>query len=87
LKSGRVRRRARGNAAQVEEAVANVAILCQVGRSSCFAGCGHHLVEGPAIWELRIKLAAEFARAAGAGIKTSHDGRIDVFHEDFLLEA
>jgi len=71
---------------QFEHAVANVAILGQMGGSNGFAAAGHHLVERVALGELRVELPAEFTRPAGAGVGAMNDGWVDVFHGRRLLE-
>jgi hypothetical protein len=50
------------------------------GRGRIARGCDH-LVERTAMRELRIKLAAKFARPAGARIEALHDLCINMFHE------
>ncbi len=78
-------RRAGGNPPQFQHTMTNVAVLGQMGRCDGFAAAGHHLVYGPALPELRIKLAAKLARPAGTGVETTDDGLINVFHERRLL--
>jgi hypothetical protein len=65
----------------------HIAILSQMRRSRRLAAGCHHLVEGPPLDKLRVKLAAEFARAAGARVKAFHHRSINMFHEAFSWEA
>lgn len=81
----RAKRRTGSDSAQFEHAVADVAILCQMGRSNGFAGSGHHLVERAAFGELRVEFPAEFTRPAGACVEAADDGWISMFHERRLL--
>src|SRR6266852_639285 len=66
--------------AQLEHAVADVAVLGQMGGSNGFTAGGNHLVERAAFGELRVEFPAEFTRPAGACVKAMDDGCIDVFH-------
>jgi hypothetical protein len=81
IQSGCGERRAGFEAAQFDHAVADVSVLGQMSRSTCFAAAGYHLVERAAMRELRVEFAAEFTRPAGAGVKAIGDGCVDVFHE------
>jgi hypothetical protein len=78
---GRGERRAGCELAQFDHAVADVSVLGQMRGSNGFATARHHLVEGAALGELRVKLPAEFARPAGACVEAMDDGGINVFHE------
>jgi hypothetical protein len=66
--------------------MANIAILTQMGGSNGFATARNHLIEGTAVTEFRIELAAEFAEAAGAYVEAMDDGWVNVFHGDALLD-
>jgi hypothetical protein len=51
-----------------------------------FAVGGDQLVEGMALGEFNVELAAEFAGTTGTrGVETIDDGWINVFHEKYLL--
>jgi hypothetical protein len=53
-----------------------------MGRSTGFAAASHHLVEGTAIAECGVEVAAKLARATGArSIEAADDGMVDVFHK------
>ena len=82
-------RRSEGRAgcdpAQFEHAVADVAILCQMGGSNRFAGGGHHLIERAASVKFRVEFPAEFTRPAGACVEAADDGWISMFHGRRLL--
>jgi hypothetical protein len=84
---GRRERRARSKLAQFDHPVADVSVLGQMRGSNGFAAARHHLVEGAALGELRVKLPAKFARAAGACVEAMDDGGINVFHESGSSEA
>lgn len=71
--------------AQFEHAVANIAVLGQMGRSNSFAAAGHHLIERPAFSELGVELPAEFTRPGRACIEAMDYSGINVFHEKRLL--
>jgi hypothetical protein len=67
--------------------MANISILGQMrGGNSLTAACDH-LVGGTTLRELRIQITAELARPAGSSIETTDDGWVNVFHEEWLLEA
>ena len=83
--SCRGKRHAGCEPAQFEHAVADVAVLGQMGGSNGFTAAGNHLVERAALGELRVEFPAEFTRPAGACVEAMDDGGINVFHEERLL--
>ena len=70
----------RRDSPQFHDAMPNVAVLRYVGRRHRLSRGHHHLVERTAGGEVWVKLLAEFARPAGARIKSFYDGCINVFH-------
>jgi len=74
-----------GDPAEFQNAVAHIAVLGQMGRSSVHATCGNHLVGASALEEANIEFPAEIARATGVGVEADGDGWIDVFHERAFL--
>src|SRR5208282_4868118 len=73
--------------AQFEHAVADIAVLGQMGRGTGFAVAGHHLIGRAAFSELGVELTTEFTWPAGACVEATDDSGIDVFHERWLLRG
>jgi hypothetical protein len=73
--------RAGSDPAQFEHAVADVAVLRQMGGSNGFAGGCHHLIKRAASVKFRVEFAAEFTRPTGACVEAADDGWISMFHE------
>ncbi len=71
--------------AQFDHAVADVAVFGQMRRSTRFTAAGYHLIDRAALRKLRVEVATEFTRPAGAGVEAIDDGWVDVFHEGWLL--
>jgi hypothetical protein len=78
-------RRSGSDPPQFQHAMADIAILGEMGRCDGFAAAGNHLIDRAALGEMRVELAAKFARPAGASVEATDDCLINVFHEERLL--
>jgi hypothetical protein len=67
--------------AHFEHAVADVAILGQMGGSGMLPVRRHQLVNRPALGKMGVQLLAEFTEATGSRVATLDNGWINVFHE------
>lgn len=80
--SGRAARLSRGDAAEFQNAVANVAILGEMRGGDSLAHGGYHLIERSAGEKVGVELAAKFAGAARTRVEALQCSLINVFQRE-----
>jgi hypothetical protein len=74
----------RDSASEFHHPVPDVAVFRQVSRGSRFPAGTDHLVKWPPVVKLRVKVAAEFTRPAGADVEATGGSTVNMFHGGYL---